>query len=185
MKIFLQSKNVILSPIDPFLDDLSDYKGWINDQNSDVFTQHAVFPHTSAKLNDFSISRAGSDNVLWLGIWVKPELKHVGNIDISNIDWVNRTGTFNILVGNTSFQGKGLGYEASHLILNHGFNKLNLERIGLGVHENNDQAVRLYNKIGFKQEGVSRNAMKVGKKRYNTLQMGLLSEEYNFDKSII
>lgn len=181
MTIFLESKKIILSPVSQSLIKEDGYFKWINDQESDLFTQHAVFPHTFECLSAYAESRLKARNSIWLAIIFKDDNKHIGNIDVSEIDWINRVGTYNILIGDRSYQGKGIGYDASHLILNHVFNRLNLNRVQLGVDERNIGALRLYKKLGFKEEGVLRSAIVSKNAYFNIIKMSILSSEYSFD----
>lgn len=185
MIVFLESKNVILSPISLSLIQNHDYLKWINNQQSDLFTQHAIFPNTLEGVNAYAEIRQKNKNCIWLGIIYKENKKHIGNIDISDIDWINRVGTYNILIGEKNCHGKGIGYEASHLIINHAFTRLNLNRIQLGVNEKNVGAIKLYEKLGYKYEGLFRSGILSNGVYTNVIRMGLLSSEYSFDCSII
>ena len=185
MIVFLESKDIILTPVSK--DDVTSnqYRSWINDQNSDVHTQHALFPHTNEKILSYYEAKGRDDKSIWLAIKVKPDFTHVGNIDISSINWVNQTGTYNILIGDTSFQGRGLGYQSSMLILNHAFNRLNLRRVQLGVEEGNLAAISLYTKLGFVKEGILRSAVQKNQLGVNVVLMSILKEEFSFDSRIL
>jgi RimJ/RimL family protein N-acetyltransferase len=116
---------------------------------------------------------------------LKENNQHIGNIDISDIDWINRIGTYNILIGESGHHGKRIGYHASHLIINHAFNRLNLNKIQLGVQENNLRAIKLYKSIGFEVEGIARSSILTNGRYINALRMGLLHSEYKFDFEIL
>ena len=182
---FLESKTLILTPIEKTVVDQGSYPKWINDQQSDEYTQHALFPITHTELEVYANDKAGSQTSIWLGIIHKEDTMHIGNIDISSIDWVNRTGVYNILVGDKNYQGKGIGYEASHLLLNHVFQRLNLNRVQLGVDSRNAQAIGLYNKLGFIKEGKFESAIHQNNVFYDVIRMRLLSHEYKFDQGIL
>jgi RimJ/RimL family protein N-acetyltransferase len=182
---FLQSKRLILSPVSEDLISNDSYISWINNQNSDLFTQHAVFPNSYEKVKNYFNSKIILNNCVWLAIWDIKSKSHVGNIDISSIDWINRKGTYNILIGDVKFQGLGIGYEASHLIIRHTFERLGLNRIELGVDIRNLNAIKLYERIGFKNEGISRKAICANFQYFDVIKMGLLFDEYIFDKNIL
>src|SRR5699024_3083970 len=55
-----------------------------------------------------------------------------------------------------SFQGKGLGYKACHALCRYAFEDLDLEKVYLYTFSENIPANKLYEKIGFKLEGMSR-----------------------------
>jgi len=182
MILFLESSNVILSPISNSLIEQGNYSKWINNQESDLFTQHAIMPHTLESIYTHADNKNKSRNSIWLGIIFKEDNKHVGNIDISEIDWINRIGTYNIIIGDKNYQGKGIGYEASQLILSHAFNRLNLNRIQLGVDERNKSAIGLYQKLGFKEEGRFENGIIAFGEKFDIIRMRILQKEYMTDK---
>lgn len=179
---FLESSNVILSPISSALIEQGNYLKWINNQESDLFTQHAILPHTQESIYTFADIKNKAKNSIWLGIIFKVDNKHVGNIDISEIDWINRVGTYNIIIGDKSYHGKGIGYEASQLLLGHAFNRLNLNRIQLGVDERNKGAIALYQKLGFKEEGRFEDGIIALGERFDIIRMRILQKEYVTDK---
>lgn len=63
------------------------------------------------------------------------------------------------MIGDMENRGKDIGYFATTEILKHAFNNVNLNRIKLGVLESNTRALKLYEKIGFKREGVKRQSI--------------------------
>lgn len=178
---FLVGARVSLCPLS--INDLEGgYSEWINSQENDYFTQHAQFPHTRESLVQYFNQKSQSKNDLWLAIKLNENNKHIGNIEIGQIDWVHKRGTYAILLGDPEESGKGYAFEASELIIEHAFNKLNLHRIQLGVHEHNSAAINLYKKIGFKEEGVWREYFLRNGKYYNMIFMSLLLNEFNSSK---
>jgi ribosomal-protein-alanine N-acetyltransferase len=176
--IFIESKRITLCALNP--EEIKEaYSGWINSQKTDVYTQHALFPHFPDRLMDYYQERTRSKNSVWLAIKVKDDGQHIGNIDISNIDWVNRSGIYNVLIGSDAHHGKGYAFEASILILRHVFNRLNLNRIQLGVRSDNLAAIKLYEKLGFVKEGLLRKTILDNGQYLDTLVMGLLRDEFN------
>jgi RimJ/RimL family protein N-acetyltransferase len=77
----------------------------------------------------------------------------IGNGGFVNIDPAQRTATLRITIGNTGVHGKGLGTEATALLVRAGFEQLGLERIDLHVLKTNARAIRVYEKNGFRPAG--------------------------------
>lgn len=77
----------------------------------------------------------------------------IGNCGLISINWRIREAEFGIVIGAKQHWNKGYGTEALQVMIHHGFNTLNLNRIALRVFENNPRAVRAYEKAGFVQEG--------------------------------
>ena len=82
----------------------------------------------------------------------------VGNCGFHKIDWRNRSAELGIFIGEKSYWSQGYGTEAMRLLLKHGFETLNLNRIFLRVFNSNLRAIRSYEKAGFIAEGKMRQA---------------------------
>jgi RimJ/RimL family protein N-acetyltransferase len=174
---FIETDRLILSP--PSSEDIKgNYRYWINSQNTDEWTQHAVFPKSDLALLEYYKTKNDANNSIWLGIFLKTSGVHIGNIDVSGINWINRTGIYNILIGELTEQGKGYGFESSVALLRHVFNRLNLNRIQLGVELGNRSAIALYKKLGFQEEGVLRQNICKNGDWLDSLIMGLLRDEF-------
>lgn len=55
---------------------------------------------------------------------------------------------------------------------------MNLHRISLKVFSFNDRAIRLYTKIGFQEEGNSRQSLFRNGQWHDIIHMGILQNEY-------
>lgn len=82
----------------------------------------------------------------------------IGVVYLLNIDWLNRNAEFAIQIGEPSEQNRGVGSEATRLMLDHAFADLNLHRIYLTVLTTNQRAIAMYEKLGFQKEGIFRQA---------------------------
>lgn len=82
-----------------------------------------------------------------------------GTIGLDHIDRLNQSAEIgNVLIGERRFRGAGLAREASALLLDFAFSRLNLRRVYLYVFAENKPAVSLYRALGFKREGILREA---------------------------
>jgi RimJ/RimL family protein N-acetyltransferase len=174
---FLAGEDIYLRPVeDSDLD--GPYSEWINSEEADRLTEHAQFPHSRRDLELYLESRNSSANHLWLGIVERQSGRHIGNIELSDIDWVHRKCRYAVIIGDESAQGKGYGLEASILLLHHAFGKLNLNRVELGVHEHNVAARKLYERLGFVEEGRQRQAFLREGAFVEIVTMGLLASDF-------
>ena len=78
----------------------------------------------------------------------------VGTARLHNIDQYQRTASLGIYIGENKRRNRGIGFISCSLIIDYAFNGLDLRKIGLEVVSFNENAIRLYEKLGFKKEGV-------------------------------
>ena len=102
----------------------------------------------------------------------------IGNCGLFGLDWRSRCCELGILIGAKSCWNQGYGAESVRLLLKHGFETLNLNRIYLRVFETNPRAIRAYEKVGFKLEGRQREAEYRDGKYIDVLMMSVLRSEW-------
>lgn len=83
-----------------------------------------------------------------------------------------------IIIPEEDNQGKGYGTEAIKLMLSYAFGNLNFNRVAIGVVGFNEKAVRFYDKIGFKKEGIQEEGYYWDFKYADFIMMRLLKREY-------
>lgn len=103
----------------------------------------------------------------------------IGNCGLFSIDWRIRSAEFGIVIGAKEHWDKGYGTEALGLILQYGFQTLNLNRIALKVYENNPRAIRTYEKAGFVIEGKLRQGHYHDGEYVDVLLMSILRSEWS------
>ena len=81
----------------------------------------------------------------------------LGLVSLTNIDYINSSAEFHIMIGNKSAQNSGVGSFAINSMLSHAFLNMNLQRIELSVLVSNKRAIHVYEKMGFVYEGTKRN----------------------------
>ena len=75
--------------------------------------------------------------------------QYVGNIYLTGIN--NGTAVYHIFLGEKNVWGKGVAKQASWLILKQAFDDLGLESVELHVRLKNERAMKLYQKLGFRE----------------------------------
>ena len=102
----------------------------------------------------------------------------VGWVELDGIMWQHRVTGISIAIGDMVERGKGYGGEAMRLAIDFAFYELNLHRIQLTVFAYNTNAIKLYERLGFKKEGVYREHVERDGKRYDMFLYGLLRHEW-------
>ena len=104
--------------------------------------------------------------------------KIVGVVGLNGINWVNRYASLGIFIGEAEYRNQGYGTEAIKMLLDYGFNYLNLHSIHLSLLDVNERAHKCYLKCGFKDSGIDRDRVFVNGKYYNLIRMDILSDEF-------
>ncbi|MCC6274395.1 MAG: GNAT family N-acetyltransferase [Leptospiraceae bacterium] len=174
--IFLNGKTIYLRAL--CVDDISgNYRYWLNDEEVVHFNSHGRFPQTQDKLKDYVQSVHRSDNNLVLAVIDSKSEKHIGNISLQKIQWVDRNAEIAFLLGEKDFHGKGVMFEAGSLLIRHGFNILNLHRIYCGTSSENIGMQKLAAKLGMIQEGVRKEALFKNGKYLDLIEYGILRKQ--------
>lgn len=90
----------------------------------------------------------------------------------------HNNGEFYVMV-NPEMHGQGIGKKVSIWMYNYAFSKLNLHKIYLYTNDDNISAYSIYEKAGFKLEGVLREHKWKKDKYKNRRVYGLLKEEWD------
>jgi RimJ/RimL family protein N-acetyltransferase len=101
----------------------------------------------------------------------------IGHIGLYEIDHRAGQAGFGVCL-DPKYLGQGIGKSMTKKILAYGFTELNLHRIHLTVLENNIPARRLYEKLGFKEEGLLREAQFKKGEYLNVCAMSILRSEW-------
>lgn len=100
----------------------------------------------------------------------------VGHITLFNFHQTNYA-TLGIYIG-PYYRNLGYGSQAMHLLLDYAFNQLNLHSIHLDVYEFNQDALRLYQSMGFTICGNYTDAIYHNGKYWSIILMELLKKDY-------
>lgn len=125
-----------------------EYVGWLADEKVNRYLE--TRDTNQKEIKEYIYQRRIDRNCLFLGIFDRITLAHIGNVKLEPIDWDAHSAVFGILIGNSDYWNKGIGSEATAAIVNHGFTALKLSMIELGVLTKNVGAVKAYEKVGFK-----------------------------------
>lgn len=117
------------------------------------------------------------DKIRW-GIEYKKNSKVIGDCGFYKIDLKNKSGEISYRLSKDYWK-KGLMTDILWQMLFYGFEKLKLNRIEASVLPNNIGSIKLLEKLGFKKEGVFRDALFKNNDYYNLKVYSLLQKEYN------
>lgn len=134
------------------------YAQWLNDKEVCKENSHGRITNTLEMTREYVKSVDKSDKIAAFAIITKKEKKHIGNISLGNISLDNNSGDISILIGEKGFWGRGIATEAYKLIIDYGFNMLNLHRLYSGMTARNIAMIKVAKNTGMSQEGVLKDA---------------------------
>jgi [ribosomal protein S5]-alanine N-acetyltransferase len=94
------------------------------------------------------------------------------------VDTGNHRASYSVGIFVRALRGIGLGREATRLVVNWGFRGLGLHRVELEVLTGNERAIRCYESVGFRREGIRREAELYPDGWKDFLQMGMVAGEW-------
>jgi RimJ/RimL family protein N-acetyltransferase len=150
----LDNSKIILRAIE--LDDSELIRKWRFDSDSyDYFFEFIPVSHVQ---NEMWLKNVllRNDEVNFI-IEERSTKTSIGMISLLNIDPRNQKCEMGrVLIGAPDFRGRGLGKESITLLIEYAFNHLNMQKIYCKVFNDNEKAVSIYEKCGFKEEGMLR-----------------------------
>ena len=176
----LRGEKVLLRPIKR--SDITNYLKWFND--SEVIYYLAMYLPMTEMAEEKWIEDAASRTQAGTSVYFIIEAiegdssKPLGTIGLHGISPKDHVGTFGIAIGEKDYWGKGYGTEATQLILEYGFQQLNLHRISSSAFAFNERSIRLHKKVGFKDEGRQREAIFKNGSFHDHIMFGILRDEW-------
>ena len=154
----------------------TEYLNWINDPEVHRYIE-TKGNYNMALLKSY-VEERYRDEVYFWAIHLKESDRHIGNIKIDPISLETNSGEYSILMGDKINWGKGYAKEASLRIIKYSFEELNLSKLTLGVIQDNINAFKLYEKLGFTLDEIKKNVGEYNNKSSNALRMSLHVENY-------
>ncbi len=143
-------------------EDIPNFLRWINDEEvaENLLFIAPISRYEEEHWYDSMMKKTASEHVLVIEVKDQdnPEIfTPIGNCQFHDIDWRIGSAEIGIMIGEKSWWDKGYGTETMRLLLELGFNTLNLHRIWLQVFAKNKRGIGAYEKAGFQFEGTFRD----------------------------
>jgi RimJ/RimL family protein N-acetyltransferase len=131
-----------------------------------------------ARFQDWYGTRNQQPDRLELAVTDKLTGQCVGEVVLNDWNAGNHSCNFRTSLGPDG-RDRGLGTEATRMIVGYGFEQLGLHRIELTVYRFNPRAQHVYEKVGFVTEGVLRDALRWNGGYVDATVMSILAGEWN------
>ena len=124
---------------------------WINDPQNNFYLHYDL----PLEINKTEVWFDGNENRTdRFDAVIEVDECPVGLIGLLSIDKKNKKAEYYVTIGEQDYKGKGVAKQATIQLLKFAFSKLKLNRVYLYTEVENIAAVRLYERLGFKQEGL-------------------------------
>ena len=172
---FLTGERLYLRPIEA--EDLPFIRRWANDPEVRRLTGEAL-PMSKAGADEF-LERVRQDKErVWFVVVLKENDRVIGEAGLLRMFHPWRNTDLSIIIGDKEAWGKGYGTEAILLLLDYAFGYLGFHRVSVGVVGFNERALRFYEKVGFKREGLQRDGYYYDHAFHDFVMMSILEDEF-------
>jgi RimJ/RimL family protein N-acetyltransferase len=147
---FIEGENIYLSPSN--IDNIHLYTKWMNDPQLRKYARYDIPQTVEEVKKKFEPTKEEVKRNIFFEIWHKKDNKLIGYVCFIRIDWFTRNAHIFYLIGDTDYWGQNFATEAAKLVVNYGFNELNLHKITARTFSQNKASLRVAEKIGFKYD---------------------------------
>ena len=170
-------KKVYLSPRS--VDDAEKYTLWLNNYDIAKYINHNVSIITIESEKEY-LAKDISDGFNFAIVDLETD-ELIGSIGLMHVNCIDGTAELGIFIGDENHLSRGYGSEAIILLLDFGFNQVNLNNIMLKVFSFNKRALRAYEKCGFKTFGVWEKSHYIDGEYHDIIYMNIFKEDFNND----
>lgn len=174
---YLQGNKVGLRAFEK--DDLVLYKKWLSDPEVTKYLEMGWQPYTDSALEAVYQEADNDPNSVVMTVCDLKTGQPLGTTGFYLINWPGKRAQHRILLGEPSFFGKGYGTETNKIMIEYGFNRLNLNTIYLGVNAENKGAIKSYLNAGFIEEGKQREFVYNNGQYYDSIFMSILAKDFH------
>jgi diamine N-acetyltransferase len=171
---FVMGERVILRRIER--SDVPHVRRWYDDPETRALTG-ATEPLTEAQADKWFEDAASDPARAWYAIETS-EGRVIGECGLLRMfpEW--RTTDMSIIIGEKDARGHGYGGEAGRLLLDLAFSYMGFHRVAIGVVGFNEGALRFWERLGFRKEGVQRDGYLHGGAFSDFVMMSILEDEW-------
>ena len=154
------------------------YGEWYGDQEIWRLTSWTASPLSPSAVDRLFEDRELSSADDSFAIHLKGAEEPIGVISLMNLSDANDSAELSVIVGHPEDRHHGYGAAAIDTILRYSFEELGLNRVGLSVFEFNEDAISTYERLGFREEGRLRQALKRDGAFHDAILMSILEPEW-------
>lgn len=148
-----------------------------DDEATRLTGSHGTFERH--QIDEWCASRAAQPDRLDLAVIDRKTGEWAGEVVINDWDADNRSCGFRIALGPNG-RNRGFGTEATRLIVDYVFDQIDdppVNRLALEVYDFNPRGLEVYEKVGFRREGVLRQALLWDGRYHDAIAMSIVRSD--------
>ena len=154
------------------------YLSWLNDSEVTKGLDTITKPYTIEMLSEY-VNAAVADKSGYMFVIIANETNTpIGTARLHNINIKSGTCNLGIMIGDKKQWGKGMGTKVYRLLIFFAFNQLNIRRIWEAIHADNLISLAMFERLGFKREGILREHILTNRGPVDKILLGLLKKEW-------
>ena len=160
-------------------EDIESAKNFINDPEVKQYVEPGIpYLYTLANEEKWYESISARSDIYHFAIEDRKTGKYIGGCGINEVDWKNSKVVVGIFIGDADYRNHGYGTDAMKVLVKFIFEQMNINKIKLGAYSFNQRAIKCYEKVGFKVEGVLKEELFRNGRYHDIIEMSIFKRDY-------
>lgn len=104
--------------------------------------------------NQWSLNHDFTFTICTKGVKVNPKQGYIGQVSMYSLNFLHSRAEVGIWLGRNHWN-KGIAKEALEILISHAFLDIHLNRLQAHIFTQNDSSIKVFEKLGFKREGLN------------------------------
>jgi RimJ/RimL family protein N-acetyltransferase len=150
---------------------------WMSDPET-IRWWDRIYPPLPAELMSARLAAAPamSFEQVWFSVVARDTGELIGLCGLIAPSREHRHAELAVMIGEPAYRGRGYGTDATRTLCRFAFDRMNLVRVSLSVFPGNVAGRRAYERVGFVEEGVRRQAYYRDGRYHDLVQMAVFPE---------
>lgn len=154
--------------------DLVHFQRWSNDAE----LRRLIGAESRTEIEKWYKDLLTDQDRVWFAIVLKKRNRVIGEAGLLHMSRPFHSTDMTIIIWEKDEWEKGYGTEVGRLLLDYAFTQLGFHRISIGVVGFNKRALKFWKSLGFKKEGIERDAYFYDNAYSDGVMMSILKEEW-------
>ncbi|KPU46381.1 spermidine N(1)-acetyltransferase [Oxobacter pfennigii] len=162
----------------PELDDADIITSWHNDREVTKYLAENIYSVSKTALQGLIKQIYSEKNAKHFLIETEDEIP-IGLGSLNDIDWINGTAEIRVVLYAKNCWGRGYGYDCVKTLTEYAMYELNLNTIYVKLIEENERAIKCFQKAGYEAEGKLMKRVIKENKYKNIISMSIYKKGNN------